>query len=303
MTRAPLRFLAPAAMAALLLAACSSASGPSPSAAAPTAAPATAATGSAAPDSSPATGGGPAGLLKDGELSACITSEAYPPLEYFDANGQLIGFEVEAFKAVAARLGLEPRHVETTFEGLIPGLQAERCDLVWAGLYLSEKRLAVADAVPELATGQVILVPKGNPAGIRSEADACGRKIAIQSGGIVEQTIAAASEACVAAGRPAIEVQAYQKVVDEFQQLVLGRVDGVWETDMGVAGFMLDNPGKYEIGFAFPKTDKFAVYLGKGKTELKDALAEALRALKADGTLLALAEKYQVDPGTLEVIE
>lgn len=254
----------------------------------------------------PATSSGvpaPAGLLKEGEVSACITSEAYPPLEFVDKAGALIGFEPEAFQAVAKRWGLEPKFVITTFDGLIPGLQAERCDLVWAGLYLSEKRLAVADGIPELATGQVVLVTAGNASGIKTEADLCGKKISIQSGGIVEQNIAAQSEKCTAAGNPAIDIQAYQKVVDEFQQLILGRADGVWETDMGVAGFMIENPGKYEIGYAFPKDGKFGIYMGKGKTEIKDALAEALRALKADGTLLGLAEKYQVDPTTLDVIE
>ncbi len=148
-----------------------------------------------------------------------------------------------------------------------------------------------------------MLVGAGNAAGIKTEADLCGKKISIQSGGFVEQSIAALNEKCTAAGTPAIEIQAYPKVVDEFQQLILGRVDGVLETDMGIAGFMLANPGKYEIGYAFPKDGVFGVYMGKGKTEIKDALAEALRALKADGTLLALAEKYQLDPATLDPIK
>ena len=289
------------ALAAALVAGCSAAQSPSASPATPTDSAAPSAVATAGASQAPA--GAPAGLLKEGEVSACITSEAYPPLEYFDVAGELTGFEVEAFKAVAGVWGVKPVHVTTTFEGLIPGLQAQRCDLVWAGLYLSEKRMEVADAVPELATGQVLLVPAGNPGGIKAEGDVCGKKIAIQSGGIVEQTIAAASEACVAAGKPAIDIQAYQKVVDEFQQIALGRVNAVWETDMGVAGFMGENPGKYEIGYAFPKTDKFAVYLGKGKTEVQEALAAALRTLKADGTLLTLAEKYSIDPATLEVIE
>lgn len=301
MTRARVRSLALIVASVVVAAACTSGGAQvSPPPVTSSAAPAAA---SAEPSPGDAGVAAPAGLLKEGELSACITSEAYPPLEYVDGAGNLIGFEPEAFQAVAKRWGLEPKHVFTTFEGLIPGLQAERCDLVWAGLYLSEKRLAVADGVPELATGQVVLVTAGNLAGIKTEVDLCGKKIAIQSGGIVEQNIAGASEKCTAAGNPPIDIQAYQKVVDEFQQIILGRVDGVWETDMGVAGFMLENPGKYEIGYAFPKDGKFGVYMGKGKTEIKDALAEALKALKADGTLLALAEKYQVDPATLDVIE
>lgn len=308
MTRARVRSLTLMVASVVVAAACTSGgaqvSGGAPASPSPTTSSGAPTAASAEPSSSAVGVPAPAGLLKAGELSACIdATDAYPPLEYTDVAGNLIGFDPEAFQAVAKHWGLVPKVVNTTFDGLIPGLEAGRCDLVWSGLYLSDKRLAVADGIPELATGQVVLVTAGNPAGIKTVADICGKKIAIQSGGIVEQTITGQSQACTAAGKPAIAIQAYKTVPDEFQQIILGRVDGVQETDIGAAGFMLKNPGKYEIGYAFPKTDKFGVYMGKGKTEIKGALAEALRVLKADGTLLALAKKLQLDPATLDVIQ
>ena len=39
-----------------------------------------------------------------------------------------------------------------------------------------------------------------------------------------------------------------------FQQIVVGRVDAVWETDTAVSDWMLKNPGQYEVGYAMPKT-------------------------------------------------
>ena len=83
----------------------------------------------------------------------------------------------------------------------------------------------------------------------------------------------------------------------------MGRVDAVWETDTAVSDFMLKNPGKYEVGYAMPKTDSYGVYFQKNKPELKTGLSDALKALKADGTLPTLAKKYQIDPITLDVIK
>ena len=248
----------------------------------------------------------PAGLLQSGQLSDCVDIE-YSPMEYFSSASvtdpnQAVGFDVQGAKAVAKAWGVQLRIRNTGFDALIPDLTAGRCDIVWTALYVSEKRLAVADAVPYMATGQVIMVPKGNPKNIRSLDDLCGKKVSIQTGGLVEQRINDQSKSCTTAGKAAIQVAGYPKVADEFQQIVVGRVDAVWETDTAVSDWMLKNPGKYEVGYAMPKTDSYGVYFQKNKPELKSGLADALRALKADGTLPSLARKYQIDPVTLDVI-
>jgi len=147
------------------------------------------------------------------------------------------------------------------------------------------------------------MVPTGNPMGIKSETDLCGKKISIQSGGLVQKVSKAASDACVAAGKPAISIQGYPKVADELQQIVIGRVDAVWETDTAVADFRLKNPGKYDIAFTVGGDSKYGIYYGKGKADVGAALTAALKALKDDGTLAGLATKYNLDPTNLDVIQ
>jgi polar amino acid transport system substrate-binding protein len=266
-----------------------------------------AACGGSSSTSSSAHASPPAGLLQSGQLSDCVDIE-YSPMEYFpsasvtDPN-QAIGFDVEGAKAVAKMWGVPLQVRNTGFDALIPDLTAGRCDIVWTALYISQKRLQVADAVPYMATGQVIMVPKGNPKNIKSLDDLCGKKVSIQSGGLVEQRINDQSKTCTNAGKSAIQIAGYPKVADEFQQIVVGRVDAVWETDTAVSDWMLKNPGKYEVGYAMPKTDSYGVYFQQNKPALKTGLSDALKALKSDGTLANLAKKYQIDPVTLDVIK
>lgn len=262
---------------------------------------------SAASPSTHASVAAPTSLQKAGQLSDCVDIE-YSPMEYFPSASvtdttQAVGFDVEGARAVAQTFGLQLQIRNTGFDALIPDLTAGRCDIVWTALYVSQTRLKVADAVPYMATGQEIMVPKGNPKGIKSLDDICGKKVSIQLGGVVEQRIRAQSTTCTGSGKAAIQISGYPKVADEFQQIVVGRVDAVWETDTAVSDWLLKNTGQYEVGYAMPKTDSYGIYFQKNKPDLQTALTAALKALKADGTLANLARKYQMDPVVLDAIK
>jgi polar amino acid transport system substrate-binding protein len=248
----------------------------------------------------------PTSLITPGTLTDCVDIE-YPPMEFFPEGvtepSEAIGFDVDAAKAVADRFDLQIEIRNTAFDALIPDLQAGRCDIVWSALYVSESRLEVADAVPYMATGQVVMVPAGNEAGITQESDLCGKTISIQGGGLVQERIEAASQACEDAGSDPIDIQAYETVAEELQQILRGSVDAVWETDTAVSNFMLEHPNEYEVAYALPRDDNYGVYYGKGKTDLGDALQAAIDALNEDGTLTSIAQKYAMDPAILEVVE
>jgi polar amino acid transport system substrate-binding protein len=289
----------------LIAAACSN-----PSSAAPTqgGGGASASPTQAAPtdEATPVTIAPPTDLITAGTLTDCVDIE-YPPMEFFPPDvtdpNQAIGFDVDAARAVADRFGLEIDIRSTAFNALIADLQAGRCDIVWSALYVDEERLQVADAVPYMATGQVVMVAIGNPPGIAQESDLCGKKVSIQGGGLVERRINKANSACEAAGSEPIDIQAYGTVAEELQQIVSGRVDAVWETDTAVSNFILEHPNEYEVAYALPRDDNYGVYYEKGNTDVGDALTAAIAALKADGTLASIAQQYAMDPAILEVVE
>ena len=297
---------AAAAAIVMLVAACGPSGGAStaPTAGSATAGPATAAPASAAPTAEAIAP--PTSLLTPGKIVDCVDIE-YPPMEFFPADvtdpAQAIGFDVDAARAVAAKLGLEIEIRNTGFDALIPDLQAGRCDIVWSALYVSESRLEVADAVPYMATGQVVMVKAGNEVAIAAETDLCGKTISIQGGGLVQERAEKASAACETAGGEKIDIQAYETVAEELQQIVRGSVDAVWETDTAVSNFLLENPGLYEVAYALPRDDNYGVYYGKGKADIGTAIQAAIDALNADGTLPGIAETYEMDPAILEVVE
>jgi polar amino acid transport system substrate-binding protein len=280
------------AVAAVVVAACGAESG-----------------GSASPSGSlrPATISPPTSLATAGQLVDCVDIE-YPPMEYFPSTdvtdpNAAIGFDVDAARQAAAAMGLQITVRNLAFDALIPDLTTGRCDIVWSSLFISGERLQVAGAVPYMKTGHGVLVRTGNPAGIHAVGDLCGKTISIQNGGVVEAVSAEANADCTDAGQPAINIQGYERVADEFQQIALGRVDGVWETQEGMANWMTTNPDQYEVAFVASQEQTYGIYYAKNKSDIGEAFGAAMRELKEDGTLAGLAERYNLDPATLDAIE
>ena len=189
--------------------------------------------------------------------------EYFPSADVTDPT-QAIGFDVDGARAVAAALGLTLEIKNTAFDALIPDLQAGRCDIVWSGLYINADRLAVADAVPYMATGHVVMVPKGNPPAHHRAHRPVRQDRRPSRAAASWRSASTRSTRSAPRRQPAINIQGYPKVADELQQIVLGRVDAVWETDSAVSDWMLRNPDQYEVAYALPQDDTYGIYYTKG---------------------------------------
>lgn len=246
----------------------------------------------------------PTSLNTPGTVVDCVDIE-YPPMEMFPSAdvtdpAQAIGFDVDSAKAVVQGWGLKIEIRNTAFQSLVPDLTNGRCDIMWTALFVNETRLkAPLEAVPYLTTGHEVLVPAGNPGNIKTLLDLCGKKVSIQSGGLVEEEINNASKACTDGGKPAIDIQPYATVAEEMQQIVQGRVDAVWETDTQIGDFIGKNPGKYEVAIVVSQDAAYGVYFRPGHQDIADALVASFKAMKADGSWAAIATKYGQDPALL----
>ncbi|NVK16936.1 MAG: transporter substrate-binding domain-containing protein [Rhodobacteraceae bacterium] len=92
---------------------------------------------------------------------------------YPDENGDAKGFVNEIALGILKEMGHE--NVETTvtdWGGLIPGLQANRYDLITGGLYILNSRCQnIAFSEPIAQAGDAFIVPAGNPKGIQTYQD------------------------------------------------------------------------------------------------------------------------------------
>jgi polar amino acid transport system substrate-binding protein len=111
------------------------------------------------------------------------------PFGYATPDGKLTGEAPEVAKAVLAKIGIpQVDGVLTEFGSLIPGLKAGRFDIIAAGMFINPKRCAeIAFSEPSYGIGQAMLVPKGNPKGVKDYSTIAGNKdlkLAVMAGAV-----------------------------------------------------------------------------------------------------------------------
>lgn len=111
------------------------------------------------------------------------------PFGYATPDGKLTGEAPEVAKAVLAKMGIaQVDGVLTEFGSLIPGLKAGRFDIIAAGMFINPKRCAeIAFSEPSYGIGQAMLVPTGNPKGVKDYSSFASNKdlkLAVMSGAV-----------------------------------------------------------------------------------------------------------------------
>lgn len=244
----------------------------------------------------------PKDLVNAGNVTLCIDPE-YPPLEYYanGSGGDLVGFDADAGRALADYWGVKIKFEVTSFDGLMPGLQGGRCDMILGGLYTSPARLEVADAASIMNAGPVALAAPGLAAELKSKLDLCGRKVVAQAASSNAASVTALGEECTKAGKSAPILSEYPKTSDTVLAVINGKADVLVETNVAAAYMVTQNKGKLEMASQVFDTDTTFGVFSKKSSSLSPEIASAFKALKDNGTLAKVATKYNLEPAILDV--
>lgn len=210
------------------------------------------------------------------------TNATFPPYEMTTDSGEFEGIDIETAQAIADKLGLELQIDDMDFDAALLAVQQGKSDMVMAGVTVTDERQNVMDFTDSYATGiQSIIVKEDSD--IASVDDLAGKKIGTQRGttGYLYCSDDFGDE----------NVVAYDDGLTAVQMLNNGQVDCVVIDNAPAKEFIAANPGLKLLDTAYVE-ESYAIGIGKGNTELKDAINTALEELKADGTLQAIVDKY-----------
>jgi polar amino acid transport system substrate-binding protein len=221
-----------------------------------------------------------------------------PPIMYRDPNNpsKIIGQDPDMVDAAMKCLGLKYELVGLDFGTLIPTLQANQIQLVWSNIYYTPARAQAADFVNYATTGTAGIVKKGNPKGIKTIEDVCGKRAAPILGTVEDKGFQDASAKCVAAGKPAIEITPYPNAPATSRAIENDRADVSMYDVVLVDQVVRTNPDKFERAYYFRSGIKIGVAVKKGNDELVKAVSDAITELQANGTQKALMQKNGIDP-------
>lgn len=222
-----------------------------------------------------------------------IAAEPYPPFTSKDSSGKWVGFEVDLMDAVCANLKAKCEIVEVAWDGIIPALQANKFDVIWSSMSITEKRMQTIDFTDfYYRTPAVMVGAKSATFNIDYQnADSLkGKIIGVQTSTIHAQFVQKYFGS-------AATVKIYDTQDNVNADLVAGRIDLDMADSVALADFLKTDQGKdFEVKWTAPKDPIFGIGVGGGilkeNTELKGKLNKALAAIHADGKYDAIAKKY-----------
>lgn len=240
----------------------------------------------------------PEDVQKAGKVS--IGTEAlYPPFEFFaEDNKTIVGLDPDLAQALGQVLGIEVTMTHTAFDGLLTALDGGRFDLVIAAITDTKERQAQYDFVDYFTTGQAIVVKKGNPEGITSVEDLCGRNVSVLVASTQEKLLGEFNADQCASDK--IKVTALPNDRDALLQVRTGRVDASFTQD-AVGRYNAKTIGggnQFEVANSEPILPiPVGIVFAKDDTQLRDAFKAALEEIIANGTYDQILEKHDLVGG------
>lgn len=253
-------------------------------------------------------------LAIKGHLLIC-SDIPYPPQEMFDANGNPDGLDIDIGKEIGKRLGLQVQIVNSVFDTIIAAVTSGKCDIIISAQNITVDRQKQVSMIPYFQAGQSFVALKGNPDNINGPMDLCGKSAAAESGtteadylqGTGDYKDKGITQACVAAGKPAVNVVVTQKDTDALQQLEAGKVV-IYSTDSPVAAYYtIQHPDQFQVvgQVLEPIQEGISVPCGQEDctnaplSPVGQAVHDTLKAMMSDGTYQKILQKWDLANGAV----
>ncbi|SHI16482.1 Lysine-arginine-ornithine-binding periplasmic protein precursor [Vibrio aerogenes CECT 7868] len=217
----------------------------------------------------------------------------YPPFESKNAQGELVGFDIELGKAVCQAAQMQCSWFEASFDALIPALRAKQFDVINSAMNITQERKERIDFTQPVYRIPTRLIAREGSGLTPDILSLRGKKIGVLQGSIQEVY---AKKHWATQG---IRVMTYQDQSMVYSDMVLGRIDATLVmAAAGQSGFLSRPEGD---GFAFagePVEDPAILGSGigfgvrQGGSALKAVLNQAIAQVKTDGTIQRLGKKY-----------
>jgi polar amino acid transport system substrate-binding protein len=239
----------------------------------------------------------PEAIKSDGSLKIGVDS-TYAPNEFED-NGKIVGFDVDLFNAVAAKLGLRTEWVKSSFGDIIPGVtQSGKYEVGVSSFTINPERKAQSLMISYFQAGTQWATKAGNPAGVTIDG-ACGKKVAVQKDTVQVKDVTARSKACTDAKKPAIVIEQYPGQDTATNAVLTGKDDAMLADSPVGAYAVKQTNGQLELLGDIYDAAPYGIVVAKSQTALAEAVRDALKALIADGTYRQVLEKWGVQGGAI----
>ena len=218
-----------------------------------------------------------------GKLVVGITD--FEPMDYRDENGEWIGFDAEFARLFAEKIGVEAEFIEIDWDSKLEELNAKSIDCIWNGMTITDELRAgtsVTDAY--VRNAQVVVMESAKLAEYPDVESLAGLQFAVEAG-------SAGASAAKDNGLTAVSVNSQ---ADALMEVASGSADACI-IDLTMANAMTGEGTSYaSLGYTIELSpEEYGVSFRTG-SDLTAQFNTIMAELRADGTLQALADKYEL---------
>ncbi|MGH0053435.1 MAG: basic amino acid ABC transporter substrate-binding protein [Sphaerochaetaceae bacterium] len=218
----------------------------------------------------------------------------WPPLEYVDENGQIVGYEIDLVKEIEKLSGVTITIKSVAWDGIFAGLSNGAYDAVVSGVSVTDERKASMDFTsPTLYITQSIITQVADE-DMTSAAALNGKRIGVQIGTTGQFFLEDYAEE----NGLTYTIRQYDEIGFAVEDLLNGNLDAVVCDSVIASDFALANAnyaGKLHVsGTASEEGEPIAIAVQKGNAELLALVNDNLKKLEDNGTVDQLKKKYNI---------
>jgi polar amino acid transport system substrate-binding protein len=219
-----------------------------------------------------------------------------PPDDFRNEKGEVAGWEIDIMRAATQALGLQLEIRPTTFDTLIPGLQANRFDAATGQLGVTVVREKVVDMIGTLLGNELFAALADSPITVNSLDDLCGLTVGTTRGSRELVFAEEQQPKCAAAGKKPINALAFNDGNGAAEALMSRRADLYWVGSTAISYFVAQSKGRTKVVGHYTDTSYIGPALPKG-SEMAKPLQAAIQHLIDDGTYTKIVTKWGLQGG------
>ena len=222
-----------------------------------------------------------------GRVYAVGTDAAYAPFESQNEKGEIVGFDIDIVKAVAAKSSIEVKFVNTPWEGIFNALKQGDRDLLVSSITITDERKQSMDFSDPYFDARQLIAVRTDSKVARFE-DLKPLKVGVQTGTTGDEAISKLQ------GKNSTDIKRFESTPLALKELETGGIDAVVADNGVVVNYVKNNAGKRfkTVDDAALVPEHYGIAVKKGDAALLAKLNQGLAAIRADGTYDRISASY-----------
>jgi polar amino acid transport system substrate-binding protein len=207
------------------------------------------------------------------------TDAAYAPFESQNEKGEIVGFDIDIVRAVAAKAGLEVKFVNTPWEGIFNALKQGDRDLLVSSITITDERKQSMDFTAPYFDAHQLIAVKADSKVARFD-DLKNLRVGVQTGTTGDETVSKLQ------GKNSTSIKRFESTPLALKELEAGGIDAVVADNGVVINYVANNASNRFRMVNDPAfvPEQYGIAVRKGNAELLAKLNQGLAAIRADGS-------------------